>query len=391
MNSKMGVNRINEAGLLGDPGLLRGDPSGGYTIRLHQYTAHPIIEVLGIEVPGTDEEAEGGPVAILKPTFPIWSDTDLWYGKGELICSRTNYLEKAIDGRYSEDQIKRGRWIDDTDAGTKDAHPAVRELSPIIAAMGQTDPAAAETKSQSGAETARRPIPTESGRTAAREEAERARTLEPAAPTPPHYNTSLGAATQPIAGPFHFPDMHVQVYPLLADREKLVAFVDWYLNKTLDGVQPRQTFKVAGSYVYLVVSVVGDKLGTMWSASNNIGWWAEREVSFCVPVKWYQAGDEIDKRTGNKVDELISMAMIEPFVYANSGRAVITDREVNGRASFQADIISPDDAWNSEGPAGTRKVLHMETEIFSAMNAGQKSAKGTLLEIDEGDVYPTGG
>ena len=330
VNSKMGVNRINEAGLLGDPGLLRGDPSGGYTIRLHQYTAHPIIEVLGIEVPGTDEAAEGGPVAILKPTFPIWSDTDLWYGKGELICSRTNYLEGEIGGRSSEDRIKRGRWFYDTDAGTKDAPPDVKEHTPVLT----------------------------------------------------NYNTALGAATQPIVGPFHFPDMHVQVYPLLADREKLIGFVDWYLNKTLEGVNPRQIFKVAGSYVYLIVSVVGNKLGTMWSANNNIGWWAEREVAFCVPVKWYQRGDHSE--------ELISMAMIEPFVYANSGRAVITDREVNGRSSFQADINSPYDVWNSEGPHGNRQVLHMDTELFSAISAGQKATKGTLLEIDEGDVYEPG-
>jgi hypothetical protein len=385
VNSKMGVNRINEAGLLGDPGLLRGDPSGGYTIRLHQYSAHPIIEVLGIEVPGINEDAERGPIAILKPTFPIWSDTDLWYGKGNLICSRTNYLERAIEGRFREDQIRRGRWFDDTLPRTKDAHPAIRELSPILAAMGQIDPAAAEQKSRVRRDTARRLALTETETAAAKAEVDRARTLEHAAPALPNYNTALGAATQAISGPFHFPDMHIQVYPLLADQSKLTAFVDWYLNKTLKGLHPRQSFKVAGSYVYLAVSVVRDKLGTMWSATNNIGWWAEREVSFCVPVKWYQSSENVDKRTAKKIPELISAAIIEPFVYANSDRAVITDREVNGRSSFHANINSPYDVWNAEGPPGNRKVLHMETEIFSAINAGQKSTKGALLEIDVGD------
>ena len=375
VSSKMGVNRINQAGLLGDPGYLRGDPAGGYTIRLNQYAAQPIVEVLGIEVPRTEQDAGNGRTAVLKPTFPIWSDNDLWYGTGKLICSRTNYLENVTGERLDPHQKNLGRWIDEAEPALKRAHPWVREFSPTVSVIGQTDPALEETPASKGTElTANSP--------SARAAQVRANKLESAGPADPKYNTSLGAATQPVVGPFHFPDMHVQVYPLLADPAKLSAFVDRYLNKTLQGMEPQLRFKVAGSYVYLIVSVVGDKLGTMWSSTNNIGWWAEREVSFCVPVKWYTHEDGSEN--------LISMALIEPFVYADSGRAVITDREVNGRSSVHANIFSPHDAWNSEGPAGTRKALKMETEIFSAVNTGQKSAMGALLEIDEGDVFERG-
>jgi hypothetical protein len=130
--------------------------------------------------------------------------------------------------------------------------------------------------------------------------------------TPILYNTALGAATQPVVGPFHFPDVTVQVYPLLAERAKFDKFLTDYLNHPLVGTD--LYFKTFGSYVYLIVSACGDQGGAMWSDSNNIGSWVEREVIFCIPVKWYD-------RKG-----LISVGIIEPLVYANNDRAVTTDR-----------------------------------------------------------------
>ncbi len=38
--------------------------------------------------------------------------------------------------------------------------------------------------------------------------------------SPATFNIALGAASQPVAGPFEFPDVTLQVYPLLADREE---------------------------------------------------------------------------------------------------------------------------------------------------------------------------
>jgi len=100
-------------------------------------------------------------------------------------------------------------------------------------------------------------------------------------------------------------------------------------------------------------------------------------VSFCIPVKWYRDG------------KLISVAMVAPFVYANNGRAVITDREVNGRPTAHATIESPHDAWlASSGPNQGRRFLHMDTEAFPALHLGQKGELCTLLEIDERDVLP---
>ncbi len=311
INSQMGIDRLNRCGLLGDVELLRVDPSGGLTVRIHQYTSQPIVQSLGLEVLNRYQETDGQWVSVLKPCFPFWTDVDLYYGTGEVICARTN-----------PGDIQKVPWDDH-----------------------QTDQPKPVGQSQS---------------------------------TPPSeilYNTVLGAATAPVLGPFHFPDMTVQVYPLLADGAQLARFVDSYLNEPFASTD--LSFKTVGSYVYLVVSVLGDQLGTMWSSNNNIGWWADREVAFCVPVKWYRGG------------ELVSLAMIEPFVYANNGRAVITDREVNGRPSVSARIESPEDIWlTKSGPVNDRKLLHMTTEIFPALNVGQRAEQRTLLDIDGEDVLP---
>ncbi|HEY2256134.1 MAG TPA: hypothetical protein VGI11_10890, partial [Variovorax sp.] len=316
VTSTMGVERLNNSGLLGDVNLLRGDVSGGYTLRIHRYASQPIIESLGLEVAASEEQTDGGSVAVLKPVFPFWTDVDLFYGAGNVICSRTH-----------------GQGDDDADRWT-DEQPHARPEG----AAGPPQTHASESAHS-------------------------------------YYNTALGAATQPVAGPFEFPDVTLQVYPLLADRARLDACLEQYLNGPLADAGLR--FEAFGSYVYLLVNVTGDQLGTMWSSANNLGWWAEREVSFCIPVKWYRDG------------ELVSTAMVAPFVYASSGRAVITDREVNGRPSIEASIDSPRDPWlGNSGPGAPRRFLHMETEAFPALHLGQKGDRCTLLEIDERDVLP---
>ncbi len=351
VSSPMGIERWNRSGLLGDLQLLRGDVSGGYSVRIHRYPSQPIIELLGLNVVGARDDGHGDSVAVLKPTFPFWTDVDLLYGGGRVICSRAH----GPDATTHE-------WLDE---------------QPIAAAPRRTvSPPEAPPKTV--------PLPEAPPKTAPLPEAPPKTVPLPEAP--PHaaeapesaqcaFNTALGAATQPIAGPFEFPDVTLQVYPLLADRTRLVECLDRTLNAALAGTGLR--FEPFGSFAYLTVGVIGDQLGTMWSSVNNIGWWAEREVAFCVPVKWYRG------------DELLTVAMVAPFIYANSGRAVITDREVNGRPTIEADIQSPADVWlERSGPDDPRRLLRLDTETFPALHTGQQSQLATLLEIDERDVLP---
>jgi hypothetical protein len=347
VSSSMGINRLNACGLLGDLYLLRGDPSGGFTIRLYRYTAQPIIETLGLEIDRFEDGGASGdafrsldlrsnaPVAIIKPTFPFWTDVDLKYGKGDILCTRSD----SQPARFH----RKGKpaWINIS--------------NPQAQTPRQTPPKKNDRE----------------GRRLAR------------SPELPDYNMVQGVAVQTVTGPFRFPDVVLQVYPLLADSEQLKTYIDAYLNTPLrnssiqspTGEAMKLTFEPFGSYAYMVVKSCQQQLGTMWSETNNIGWWADKDVAFYVPVKVYQ-----QRRNGR---QLISLAVIAPFAYANSGRAVITDREVNGRNAAKAVITCPPDAWlGPRGPASCRKMLELQTQVFPALNVGQKSEMRTLIELE---------
>ena len=338
VNSKMGVDRVNRVGLIGDINLLRGDSSGGYTIRIHQHDSQPIIQTLGLSVDSWSAPSSSGCVANLKPVLPMWLDVDLYYGKGDVICSRAPWGVAGPTGGWQDEQ--------------KDRLPR-EPLEPSLLSDSGSD-------------------------------------ITPGPVLPPLYNTALGAATQPVAGPFHFPDVTAQVYPLLADPEKLASVVQKYLNDPLskmyvpgtntglENIERGWRFEPFGSYVYMAVVVCGDEFGQMWSNSSNIGDLFNREVTFGIPVKWYDGQGE-----------LVSLAMIEPFMYSNNGRAVTTDREVDGYNATAATIDSPRDPWLSpNGPIAKRRFLSLATEVIPALNAGQRAQQRTLMEIDEYDILP---
>ncbi|ESQ11987.1 MAG TPA: hypothetical protein DDY14_09065 [Chromatiaceae bacterium] len=333
--SSMGFDRLNRGALMGDVDLLRGDPSGGFSLRIHRYPGQPIVESLGMQVTRV-EQGEEVPVDVLKPTLPFWTDVDLFYDAGRVICSRTP----------KDDEFPAATWRDEQEPSASEQTNTANRPAQL-----ESTPAAPGQRQQPESPTA--------------ESCHRNAQGIP-------YNTARGAATQPITGPFHFPDLTIQVYPLLAERKQLEDLLTRYLNQPLENTGYR--FELAGSYVYMMVTLFGEQLGNMWSESNNIGWWADREVAFCVPIKWFQN------------DAFVSLGLISPFVFANSGRAAITDREVNGRPTVDASIEAMPDEWLSDsGPVAPRRFLRVSTEVFPALHLGQQAQQRTLIEIDQRD------
>ena len=321
VGSDIALDSVNRMGLLGDENLLRGDPSGGFKIRIYRYDAQPIVDKLGLEVLREEEEGKAGvSFSVFKPTFPFWADTDLYYGKGQVICSRPNLDD---DGKLS------ALW----EKPKTEGGPTQKSAPKVFKAEKDKDPS----------------IP---------------------------YNTVRGGATQPIAGPFTFPDVTVQVYPLEANKDDaLKKYIDNYLNSALDtlGSGFKMTFEPWGSFVYLMVSIYDDIHGKMFSDNNNIGSYVEKEVSVCVPVKWY------------KDDKFVNWGIVCPFLFGHTGRAVISDREINGRPMVKAKIESLKDVWlTSSGPSAQRKLLKLDTEIYPGLYMAQRAEERTLIEIFEG-------
>jgi len=294
VNSGMRVEKFNGGGVLGEQNLLRGDPSGGFEIRIHRYPSQPIIESFGLEV----ADAGGGDpaVATLQPVFPFWIDQDLEYGRGTVICWRTRTSEWSV----SED-----------------------------------------------------PAPTRASKT-----------------QEPSYNMALGAAVQAIAGPFNFPNVTLRVLPLMADPACLEHFCGHYLKNDF------YSFVPWGSYVYLIATNYGE----IASDTDAIGRWADRELTVAIPVKWCDADGK-----------LLSVALVPAFVFANSGTAAITAREVNGLPTVFASLGSPPNAWMTEsGPSETtdQTLLVARTLAIPAVGQGQHIVPRDFLEIRRGDALP---
>jgi hypothetical protein len=197
------------------------------------------------------------------------------------------------------------------------------------------------------------------------------------------FNNTRGAATQEVAGPFSYPDATIRVFPLLADGDTLLQFCDDYLNRLAEagttGIE-NSSFEPWGDYVYMIVTSYGDEDGgKSYAESGNLGRLARREVSFCLPVKWME--------TDGHCTTLKSLAVLTPYMFSDSSRHVISEREINGRAMVHCRIKSDDDAWLREsGPVRPRTLASLQTLLLPQLNAGQPAAMRELIEITEKDV-----
>lgn len=194
---------------------------------------------------------------------------------------------------------------------------------------------------------------------------------------------NVTGTSQEVAGPFQLPRTTMRVFPLLASPSKLQEVIDQILNRPLAGrdYDPRplddsaREFVVWGRYVYLEVSNHTE----IAADGSNLGWWADRDVTFYVPVKWYRDG------------RLVSLALFPVFSYANTATAAITGSEVSGIPMLQVDIASPPSTWmDPAGPSGSsgQALVRMTSLVFpSSDGAGLGARQRAIMEIHEGQVY----
>jgi hypothetical protein len=191
--------------------------------------------------------------------------------------------------------------------------------------------------------------------------------------SPSTYNTARGAAEGEVSGPFTFPSATLRVMPLLADEARLAAFLQNYLGDSLESEGVRAL--PWGHYVYLVAFSYEE----MSSTTNDIGWWAERELVFYVPARLMRNG------------ALWKVVLVPAYAYANSATAALTGAEVSGVPIAKATLESPGSPWmEHEGPGvGTRRaVLSVGTMVLPVVQLGQKAVERVVIEVLEGDPIP---
>ena len=96
--------------------------------------------------------------------------------------------------------------------------------------------------------------------------------------------------------------MTARVFPLRANIDSLQRFVDGHLNFIPPEVG---RFRVPAPYVYLMML----DYGKLALEAANLGWLAQREIMFCVPLEWYKVVD------GRWV--FSDWATVAPFIYVD--------------------------------------------------------------------------
>jgi hypothetical protein len=170
-------------------------------------------------------------------------------------------------------------------------------------------------------------------------------------PSEARYNTVAGAAKQEWCGPYVVPKASCKVFPLRADPETLLRFIDGYLN-----LGEPYHFTPWGRYVYMTVTT-----SRIFSQALSA---SACEIAFLVPLLWYEAG------------RFKSFALAKPFAFVDNPNLAMTLREVQGVPATDTTIETPSRSWLRGGP-----VLRMKADVFRALDAGLESKRRTLLEV----------
>ncbi len=182
----------------------------------------------------------------------------------------------------------------------------------------------------------------------------------------------MAEADRRIAGPeiswaataLEFEGVTLRVLPLRANPYSLEKFCDGYLN-----IAPRICrFEPSMPFVFLLLI----NYGKMSQAASNLGWVAQNEVAFSVPVRWYQS-----RQDGWVEDQ----ASVSPFIFVDNEQSTITGREVYGWPKVMGRLAPGVDRWTAD-PRAPRRLLTLETLMFSRLYAGEPLRPRLLLEVE---------
>ena len=167
-----------------------------------------------------------------------------------------------------------------------------------------------------------------------------------------------------VPPPFSFPGVTARVFPLRASMDLLRAFCRSYLNVAPEICE----FHPYLPYVLLVVL----NYGRMAIEQANLGWIAQHEVYFGVPVgKWHP-----NRSRGRP--SFAGWVVNTPFIFVDSAASLTTGRESYGWPKVHAALQPSLERWLVD-PRHTNRLLSLDVKGFGGRNA--KGAR--LLEIEQ--------
>ena len=122
------------------------------------------------------------------------------------------------------------------------------------------------------------------------------------------------------------------------------------------------------------------------SKTNNVGDWANHELSFLIPVKW-------ERWTRAAIGRLKGWAWYRRTISWMSTTAAVSRTEVLGIPTLRAEFVRPQSVWLQEGEAdlgAKQTLLRVDAEVFTALYAGQQAAMHPLIEVSARDFAGIG-
>ena len=191
--------------------------------------------------------------------------------------------------------------------------------------------------------------------------------------TPEEFSAKLPDLTSnplPIEPPFVFNGMSSRVFPLRAHLGTLQRLCDGYMNFI-----PPQVgyFRVPLPYVFVMVL----DYGQVAEAVARIGWFAQTEVFFLIPLEWYKFVN------GKWVFH--DWAVITPYVFVNDEFSVPLGRTVFGFPKVLARVVSAPSAWIKDA-TGPVTLARVETAVFPETYSGSEIQNRVFLEIERSTI-----
>jgi len=186
--------------------------------------------------------------------------------------------------------------------------------------------------------------------------------------TPDQFTQNLPRLTVdplPITPPFEFNGLSSRVFPLRANLNTVQQLCNSYLNEVPPEVGQ---FRASMPYVYLAVLDYGQISDTM----RAVGWFAQSEVFFCIPLEWYKLVN------GEWVFH--DWAVITPFIYVDDRISVPMGRSVYGFPKALAEFKSVRPIWTTDVVAA-ETVASIETDVMPELYDGDRLEAKKFLEI----------
>jgi hypothetical protein len=189
--------------------------------------------------------------------------------------------------------------------------------------------------------------------------------------TPDEFTRRLPILTEnplPIQPPFVFNGMSARVFPLRAHLDTLQRVCDGFLNF----VPPQAGyFRAPMPYVFMMVL----DYGQVAEAVARVGWFAQVEVFFMIPVEWYRL-------VGGKW-VFHDWAVVTPYVFVDDDFSVPLGRTVYGFPKVLAKIMQTPSAWIKDTSAPVT-LAQIETNVFPQAYVGADMESRVFLEIERG-------